>query len=200
MDRRQGLLADKPKKPNTNRNNMSFLTEFNRNYRSLEKNVRKHFPILLRDKTLVDFLPKQPTFVYRRAPILRNEISLNVYNPPKRISTLLDSSIFFHCKRCKACRMTKIGKFFTGRQYNIDNCISCDSTFVTYLISCPCGLQYVGRMTSKLGVRINEHLNNIKIEFPKHSLSNHFRIHHNQDLSLPSFCGIDRMVPHCRGG
>lgn len=97
---RQELLIDKPKKSNLNRNNMVFLTEFNRDdrsliYRSLEKIVRKLQPILLRDKTLVDLLTKQPTFIYHRAPILRNRISPNIYNPPKRVSTFLDSTVFF---------------------------------------------------------------------------------------------------------
>lgn len=53
----QDLLTDKSKKSNLNRNNMAFLTEFSRDYRSLEKIVRKHWPILLSGKTLVDLLP-----------------------------------------------------------------------------------------------------------------------------------------------
>lgn len=89
-------------------NNMAFLTGFNRDYRT---DFRKHWPIdLLRNKTLASLLPKQPTFIYRRAPIVRSKMSPNIYKPLKKISTFLDSTVFFHCERCKACRKAKITK------------------------------------------------------------------------------------------
>lgn len=160
MDR-QCLLRDKLKKSNNHMNKIAFLTNFNRDYRSLEHIVRRYWPILLRDKALAGFLPKQPTFIYRRAPTLRYKISPNIYNPPKKLRTFLDTTGFYYCKWCKACRTTtfKNRKTFqshsTGKQFNIDKFIFCDSTHVTYLISCPCGLQYMGRMFRKLGIRIN---------------------------------------------
>lgn len=42
--------------------------------------------------------------------------------------------------------------------------------------------------------------NNIKKAFHKHSLSNHFRVHHNKDPSLATFFGIDNVEHHWRGG
>lgn len=180
MDR-QCLLEDKLKRSSEIRNNVAFLTDFNRDYKSFEQIVRRYWPILLREKTLAGFLPKRPTFIYCRVPILRNRISPNVYNTPKKICTFLDTMGFYHCKNCRTTKgknkkIETMKSFSTVKQFKIDKFISCDSTHVTYLISCPCGLQYVGRTTRKLGIRINEHLNNIKNGFPKHSLSNHFRI------------------------
>lgn len=118
-------------------------------------------------------------FIYQKTPSLRIIISPNVHNPPKKLHTFFDTTGFYRCKRCKACKTMNI----CSRKVN----------------TCPCGLQYVGRTTRKLGNRINKHLNNIKNGFPKHSPSNHFRIYHNRDPRLASFCGIDRVEPHWRG-
>lgn len=74
------------------------------------------------------------------------------------------------------------------------------TTHVTYLLSCPCGLQYVGRTTRALGVRLCEHGNRIKKGFKHHSLSNHFRLVHGKDPSGLTSCGIDRIEGHWRGG
>lgn len=89
--------------------------------------------------------------------------------------------------------------FSTGKEYRIDKFILCKSTHVRCLIICPCGLQYVGHTKRNLCTRINEHLTNIKNGFQKHSLSNHFRIHHNRDPSLARFFGIDRLDGDWRG-
>ncbi|CAI9534565.1 unnamed protein product [Staurois parvus] len=49
----------------------------------------------------------------------------------------------------------------TGSSYKINNFISCDSSFVTYLLECSCHLQYVGRTSRKLSVRLGEHIREI---------------------------------------
>ena len=111
-------------------------------------------------------------------------------------------------KKCKACNTVKIKNrkqtsfksHTTSKEYQIKKLITCATTHVTYLITCPCGLQYVGRTTRKLSIRIGEHLNNIKKGFKKHSLSMHFRIYHNRDPTLAQFCGIDTVESHWRGG
>lgn len=107
MDR-QSLLVDKPKRSNRFKDNVTFLTDFSRDYKMMEHIIRKYWPILLRDKTLASFLSKHPTFIYWKAPSLRNRISPNVHNPPKKLRTFLDTTGFYHCKRCKACRTTRI--------------------------------------------------------------------------------------------
>lgn len=198
---------DKPKKNRTSEQ-MAFLTNFYSDYKALECIVRKHWPILLRDKTLVNLIPKRSQFIYRRAPNLRNKLAPNIHDSPKKKITFLDQTGFFYCRRCKACKTTRKNirkidqfKFFrTGREYSIKKLITCKSTHITYVVACPCGLQYIGWTTRFLSIRINEHFNNIKKGFPKHSLSNHFRMYHNRDPSLATFFGIDRVEPHWREG
>lgn len=69
----------------------------------------------------------------------------------------------------------------------------------TYVIECPCQLQYVGRTTRPLCVRIREHINNIiKKGSPKHNLSRHFDVfHNNRDPSGLFFYSIDLINDHC---
>lgn len=69
---------------------MAFITGFNVQYRSEENFIKKLWPILLKDDTLRSILPKDPSFIYRRAPGLRNKIAKNVVDPPSRNITFLD--------------------------------------------------------------------------------------------------------------
>lgn len=143
----------------------------------------------------------KPQFIYKRAPGLRNRIALNVPYPPKSLSTFLDREGFHYCTRCKACRTSKRTKrkiesfqsVVTKHNFKIKSLITCDSENVTYVLEHPCPKKYVGRTTRKLRVRINEHIANITNGFPKHSVSNHFSLFHNQDLTLLTFYGINKV-------
>ena len=87
----------------------------------------------------------------------------------------------------------------TGESFKIKPLITCGSDHVTYVIECPCNLQYVGRTTRQLKIRINEHLKNIKNSFPNHSVSKHFASHHASDPSPCTFYGIDKIDRNWRG-
>lgn len=120
----------------------------------------------------------------------------------------------FSCGRCVMCktskhsevRVRKTTEFTThssGESFKINKfitCGTCGTAHVTYLLSCPCGPQYVGRTTRALGVRLREHVNRIKKGFKHHSLSNHFRLVHRRDPSGLTFCGMDRIEGNWRGG
>ena len=155
MDREQ-LLTSKKKAPFSGE--LAFFSGFHRQYKSIENIFKKYWSILLKDNDLVAILPPKPKFVYRRAPGLRNMIAPNVPDPPPRPPTFLDGSGFHYCTRCKSCKSTtrktrKITKFksnITHREYTVKPLITCDSHHVTYLLECPCPLQYVGRTTRKL--------------------------------------------------
>lgn len=152
-------------------------------------------------------LPTQPKFIYTKPPMLRLQLAHNVVNPPRKVCTFLDRTGFYSCGRCMICRTSKFRKkkithfrsLSEGRSFEIKKFITCSTTHVTYLLSCPCNLQYVGRTTRQLGVRLREHVNRIKKGYKHHGLSNHFRLFHNRDPSLLTFCGIDRVEDHWQG-
>ncbi len=65
------------------------------------------------------------------------------------------------CKICSACENAIKTDSFTStttqKTFKIKETITCSSSFVIYLISCPCGLQYIGKTNRQLKIRINEH-------------------------------------------
>ena len=62
-----------------------------------------------------------------------------------------------------------------------------------------CGVQYVGKTTRQLRLRINEHKSSIRRADPKSAVARHFA-DDNHSLSDLIFCGIDMVFPKRRGG
>lgn len=209
MDRNT-LIEGKPvgniKKKNKNMD-MAFLTGYNRQYKITESIIKKHWPILQSDKTLNSILPRKPSFIYRKAPPLRNKLVHNALDPPKQIKIIKNLKVFFKCGKCLPCKSSKktnrkITTFRSaniGKEYNIKELITCNSTHVTYVLECPCHIQYVGRTTRQLHVRIRDHITNIKNGYHKHSVSRHFKYYHNKDPSCMVFYAIDKIKGHWRG-
>lgn len=157
-------------------------------------------------KGMRDVLPSSPKFIYRREPSFGQRVVKKVLNQPQHQTLSIDLKGFFACRRCICCRtvqirhrgMTQITNV-ENEVFNIREFITCNTSFVVYLLWCPCGLYYVGRTKRLLRVRIAEHLANIKKDFQFHSVSLHFKEKHNQDPSLLQFCGIDVVHQSWRG-
>lgn len=77
---------------------------------------------------------------------------------------------FYACGRCPACKQCrwnlKRRKDFTAsvtnKNYQIKHFITCNTVGVIYMLECDCRHQYIGRTSRPMGVRIAEHVNNIK--------------------------------------
>lgn len=136
----------------------AFLTGFNRQCKKLKKVVKKHWPILKSDNTLKTLLPSQPTFIYRRAPTLGNNLVHNALDVPKQIRVFPNLKGFFKCNKCLPCRVSQwtskkkesFRSISTGKEYKNKKLITCNSTHVTYVLEYPCRLEYVGRTTKPL--------------------------------------------------
>ncbi|OCT55751.1 hypothetical protein XELAEV_18004336mg [Xenopus laevis] len=115
---------------------------------------------------------------------------------------------FFACRTCKGCKTSKVNERnvtnfksnITDAEFAIKDIITCNSNNVIYLLQCPCNLQYIGRTNRHLKTRIGEHMNNIRKGLMTHSVSAHFKFHHNSDPSLLKFIGIVLKKTHWRGG
>lgn len=121
--------------------------------------------------------------------------------------TMFDFKGFYHCGRCGPCRSTKPAprkrttfiSHQTFKQYPIKNVITCGTRNVTYVMECTCGYQYVGRTSRTLSKQISEHIMNICKGFPKHSVSNHFRLKHQKNFGEITFYTINCVKGHWRG-
>ena len=182
-----------------------FLTGFHSQYKDIEMIFRKHQYILARDTHLGTVIPEQPRFIYRKALNFGDRVVQKILDPPNP-SIKIDLKGFYPCRRCICCRTVHThnrGKCeitgSDGRSFEIKEFSTCNSSYVVYLLWCPCGLLYVGRTKRLLRVRIAEHLANIKKGFEHHSVSMHFKKRHKQDPSLIQFCGIDVVYFGWRG-
>lgn len=122
MDRKmliEGKLDHHKKEKNKNLD-MAFLPGYNRQYKTMESILEKHWPILQSDKILNSVLPKRPIFIYRKAPSLRNKLVHNALDPPKQIKVVKNLKGFYKCGKCLPCRVSKrtnkkISKFTIGQ-------------------------------------------------------------------------------------
>ena len=105
-----------------------------------------------------------PLVVFSRGRNLRDQL-VNSDLPPQALPPqrlfvpLLDGN--YKCNGCAQCNGTYKCESFkhpqTGKQIPIKGVISCATKAVVYLITCPCGKNYVGKTKCELKVRILEH-------------------------------------------
>ncbi len=87
----------------------------------------------------------------------------------------------------------------TQKTFKIIETITCSSSFVIYLISCPCGLQCISKTNCQLKTRINEHRSSIRRMDIHSPVARHFAdVDHK--LSDMRFLGIQRLTSSRRGG
>ncbi|CAJ0955511.1 unnamed protein product, partial [Ranitomeya imitator] len=109
----------------------------------------------------------------------------------------------FPCLSCHQCSNVLKGDSFThprsGKRFPIKGQFNCNSSFVVYLIKCPCGLGYVGETTQHIRDRISKHKSTIRcgrtlLPFPAHFLQN------NHSVAQLRFQIIDHVPVLRRGG
>ncbi len=107
---------------------------------------------------------------------------------------------FYPCLKCAACKNVRKRCFefrscITDRTYKIKQLVTCASTNVIYLLSCPCIKQYVGKTNRQFRTRIIEHMSAIRRKDLKSLVARHF-----VDVSfsfISKFCcywKVDRLV------
>ncbi|CAJ0966626.1 unnamed protein product, partial [Ranitomeya imitator] len=72
----------------------------------------------------------------------------------------------FPCLHCLQCSNITKGETFShprsGKLFSINGFFTCNSSYVVYLIKCPCGLGYVGETTQHIRDRISHHKSTIR--------------------------------------
>ena len=91
----------------------------------------------------------------------------------------------------------------SSKKIDVKSIITCKTTFVVYLLKCPCGLCYVGKTCCKtkgeLKIRISEHKSNIRNKDVKSPVARHFNAVGHEVCAL-RFQGIGAIQPLKRGG
>lgn len=167
--------------------------------------IKKHWNVLNTDPVCSSLFKELPLFTHSRSRNIRDIlVHADTFDHSKAPKDRLDAAVgFFPCRNCTSCTTTgskKTSKFMchvSGKEYNINKFITCSSSSVIYLLSCPCGLQYIGKTNRQLRVRINEHRSAISRNDPKSPIARHFSTAPHTTAQL-QFIGIDRVTPSRR--
>lgn len=165
--------------------------------------VQRHWHILQSDPNIGNSFQDLPRSCYKRAPSLRDKLvrshlPASTQSFPPRV---LQGN--FKCFNCAACNFMLTEKEFThsktGKTYKVKGRITCLSTFVVYLLTCPCGILYVGKTKRQLKTRIFEHKCSIRKNDEKSSVARHFQSA-GHDASMLKFMGLEMVHRSPRGG
>lgn len=119
---------------------------------------------------------------------MRDKVAPNIIDPPRQVAFFRELKGFYHCNKCVICnlshtRLRTINQFSsncTGKCYNIESFITCETRYVVYLLEYTCHKQYVGHTSRRLRDHLREHVYKIRTGFKKHCLSLHFRQRQNR--------------------
>lgn len=106
-----------------------------------------------------------------------NKLGLNwVNNKPFYLNLKWDLS-HLTCMNCTdMCKSESFVHPTTGRFYKKikKKVLACDSSYVFYILWCPCKLLYVGETKNDIKTRINQHCYSIRKKCPDLSVPKHF--------------------------
>ncbi|OCT59100.1 hypothetical protein XELAEV_18001588mg [Xenopus laevis] len=84
----------------------------------------------------------------------------------------------FPCLSCNCCSNCQKGDTVyhprKGNPIKIRGYYTCTSTFVVYIVKCPCGYLYVGQTTRMIRERIREHTSAIRLKKTDQAVASHF--------------------------
>ncbi|CAJ0964830.1 unnamed protein product [Ranitomeya imitator] len=172
----------------------------------LHKTIRRHWHLL---STAHPDIPefKEPFLpCFRRPPNLRDNLvkaDIGPKDPRRQIFLSRPKTGTFPCLHCAQCNNIQKGNTFqhprSGKTFHIKNFFTCDSTYVVYLIKCPCGLLYIGETTQPVRDRISKHKSTIRCSNLLLPIPYHF---HTQGhfVSQLKYQVIDHVPPPRRGG
>ena len=110
---------------------------------------------------------------------------------------------YYPCGNCAQCSNSHKVSFFThphtGKKFKIKDVITCVSSYVVYMIRCPCGLAYVGKTTRQLKQRMSEHKSTIRRNDRNYPVAVHFN-DFKHDIASLRFIGIEKVHLPRRGG
>ena len=179
-----------------------FITSYSLDAWKIRKILIKHWQILKADRVIGGLLPHSVTTTYRRSRSLSDDL-VHSYPLPSKSGTWLTRKGFYVCGNCKACKTSRNRSEVIstmGQKLTIDKYLTCVSDYCVYVLTCPCGLMYVGSTIFATKKRVLEHRRAIVHRDFTYPVARHFAGSHNGDPDGLSFCAIDRVPPLRRGG
>ncbi|XP_073497333.1 uncharacterized protein [Phyllobates terribilis] len=203
-------ILNQSTQPNTKRKEESrlvFVSTYHPFGGSIIKCIKKHWPLLGQSYPEVLEFSDSPLLCHRRPRNIRDHLikadvgSTHIGPIQRTLATPRRGT--FPCLGCLQCSNVTKGDTFThplsGKRFPIKEYFSCDSTYVVYLIKCPCGLGYVGETTQHIRDRISQHKSTIRCRRTMLPIPAHF-LAMSHGISQLRYQVIDHIPPHRRGG
>ncbi|KAL2096621.1 hypothetical protein ACEWY4_008769 [Coilia grayii] len=201
---RVDLLTHWTRQNDFSNNPVTLVSTYGHISNNLKSIVHRHWHILRSDPSIGNVFQEPPRSCYKRAPSLRDKLVRSHFPVPIQSSFPFNiTQGNFKCLNCAACNFMITEKMFThpktGSKYKVKGRIACLSTFVVYLLTCPCGLLYVGKTKRQLKTRIFEHKCAIRRNDEKSSVARHFQSA-GHDANMLKFMGLEMVSRSPRGG
>ena len=182
-----------------------FVTTYSAVSNPLKRIIQSNWDLISSDPTLREVFPTPPKVSFKRAPTLRDRL-VPSHLPADKKKTWLHRSPkgTFKCGSCNHCTNIKECKQFTDfktqKIYDIKAFINCNTTFVVYRLSCPCGCFYIGRTKRRLKDRVSEHKYAIRRGNLDYPMAKHFYNVHNCNPDSLKVEGLETIKYNIRGG
>ncbi|XP_041428149.1 uncharacterized protein LOC121396834 [Xenopus laevis] len=197
-------LRTKRVKQETSR--LAFVSQYTTASNKVKSIINKHWHLLQTYAPHIKTFSEPPLMAYKRGKFFRDTlIKADVGSLIKSGQRFLGVPKMgtFPCLNCASCNNITKGSQFThpqtGRKIDIKRYFTCNSTFVVYLIKCPCGLAYVGETTQKVKDRIKQHKSNVRCGYTHLPIPAHFAAARHT-VSQLQYQVIDSVEPLRRGG
>uniref|UniRef100_A0A8C5MGY3 Reverse transcriptase domain-containing protein n=1 Tax=Leptobrachium leishanense TaxID=445787 RepID=A0A8C5MGY3_9ANUR len=183
-----------------------FVSKFSQVSGRINNVIRRHWGILHKAYKEIPFFLDPPIFAYKRNRNLRDHLIKADIGPLKVKQQKflgIPKKGTFPCLGCSSCNAVIKGDFLlhphTGDKIWIRDFYTCESSYVVYILKCPCGLLYVGETTTKMKERFSKHKSTIRtgrydLPVPEHF----FALAHN--IAQLRFQIIDHVPVSRRGG
>lgn len=178
----------------------------------VKKIVLRHWHVLSSDSRLQSTFCDPPMFAFKRASNLRDRLikadttRRQIPNEDTGSQWLTERQRprgMFQCGHCTYCNAAIKGPQFhhplSGKIFPIRDFLTCRSTFVVYLLKCPCGKGYVGQTTRELRVRVGEHRSAIRRGDLTSPVAKHF-LEAQHSVAQLRFMAIEQIKRPKRGG
>ncbi|OCT82437.1 hypothetical protein XELAEV_18024967mg, partial [Xenopus laevis] len=183
-----------------------FVTQFHNNSDAIGKLLRKHWYILRNAYPTIPEFRAPPLISYRKGKTIGAHVtSTLVKTKPKEAHTFWGGRYkgMYPCLSCVQCPFILKGREFvhpqTGQQIQLRGHFTCISKFAIYVLTCPCGLIYVGETTQMVKSRISQHRSSINLGNTTLPVSKHLvDLGHTADQL--KFMVLEVVPPMRRGG
>ena len=187
MDREMALQKVEKKK----NDRITFALRYYPQLPPISQILHRHWRAMTIDPEMKKIFPEPPMVAFKKLPnlkqqLIRTKLPSTKLTQSKRIQNGLKKCNKPRCKICPYISEGRtVGSKNTTAEAILSNVVTCDTTYVVYVISCcKCGAQYIGETKRALKKRISEHISYIEKNIEATGLHFNTRGHKLADMMV----------------